>query len=133
MSTENKILISTIILGLIVLIFITYSTKTTTKDLNPFTNIKILNQEVKIDDNKKLYQNTIDCSNLHPNEQIISYNLKDNKNSKVSASVKVYKDNVLLIDDYKEATNIETRLIIKTSKREQIYIIESICQQGEIS
>jgi hypothetical protein len=67
---------------------------------------------------------------LHKNEQIVSYILKDNKDFKVSAHIKVFNNNQLLEDEYTNATNIETRLVINKDTKEQIYIIESTCQQG---
>ena len=133
MNTENKILIFILLLGLIVSTYITSISISNNKTINPFTEIKILNQKIDIKNNKYFYKNKIDCSKLHKNEQIVSYILKDNKDFKVSAHIKVFNNNELLVDEYTKATNIETRLVIKKDKKEQIYIIESTCQQGDIS
>ena len=133
MNTENKILIFILILGLIISTYITSISISNNKKLNPFTEIKILNKKVDIKNDKYFYKNTIDCSKLHKNEQIVSYILKDNKDFKVSAHIKVFNNNQLLEDEYTNATNIETRLVINKDKKEQIYIIESTCQQGDIS
>lgn len=141
MKLENKILLSIIIIGLILFSILLY------KELKPYqeeallsrsplTEIKILNQKIEINKIDRLYKNSIDCSNLQENEQIISYKLVEGKeNYKVSTNIQIFKDNKLLTTNYQEATNIITRLTIKdkNNQYEQIYIIESICQQGDIS
>lgn len=141
MKLENKILLSIIIIGLILFSILLY------KELKPYqeeallsrsplTEIKILNQKIEINKIDRLYKNSIDCSNIQENEQIISYKLVEGKeNYKVSTNIQIFKDNKLLTTNYQEATNIITRLTIKdkNNQYEQIYIIESICQQGDIS
>ena len=141
MKLENKILLSIIIIGLILFSILLY------KELKPYqeeallsrsplTEIKILNQKIETNKIDRLYKNSIDCSNLQENEQIISYKLVEGKeNYKVSTNIQIFKDNKLLTTNYQEATNIITRLTIKdkNNQYEQIYIIESICQQGDIS
>jgi hypothetical protein len=141
MKLENKILLSIIIIGLILFSILLY------KELKPYqeeallsrsplTEIKILNQKIEINKIDRLYKNSIDCSNLQENEQIISYKLVEGKeNYKVSTNIQIFKDNKLLTTNYQEATNIITRLTIKdkNNQYEQIYIIESTCQQGDIS
>lgn len=141
MKLDNKILISMTIIGLLILIFLLYKELNSYREealltRNPFTEIKILNQKVELNNKNKLYKNNIDCSNLKVNEQIISYKLVEGKeNYKVSTTIKVFKDNKILKDNYKDATNIETHITIKDNNNlyEQIYIIESTCQQGDIS
>lgn len=141
MKLDNKILISIIIIGLLIFIFLLYKELTPYREealltRTPFTEIKILNQKVEINNTNKLYKHNIDCTNLKVNEQIISYKLVEEKeNYKVSTTIKVFKDNKILKDNYKDATNIETHISIKDKNElyEQIYIIESTCQQGEIS
>lgn len=141
MKLDNKILISITIIGLLIFIFLLYKELNPYREealltRNPFTEIKILNQKVELNNTNKLYKHNIDCSNLKVNEQIISYKLVEGKeNYKVSTTIKVFKDNKILKDNYKDATNIETILTIKDNNKlyEQIYIIESTCQQGDIS
>ena len=65
MNTENKILIFILLLGLIVSTYITSISISNNKTINPFTEIKILNQKIDIKNNKYFYKNTIDCSKLH--------------------------------------------------------------------
>ena len=50
---------------------------------------------------------------------------KGKENYKVTASIKVFKDNLVLKDNYKEATSIETKIIVQDENKlyEQIYII----------
>ena len=136
MKLENKIVIAVLFIGLLVSIFILYIKLIPYKEeseltKNPFSTIKILNQEIDLQSNTRLYTNTIDCTNLEVNEQILSYNLKeDYENYKIKASIKVFKDNELLKDDYDEATNIETEIIVNDENKlyEQIFIIKSTCQ-----
>ena len=56
-------------------------------------------------------------------------------NYKISTNIQIFKNNTLIKDNYQDATNLITRLTIKdyNNKHEQIYIIESTCQQGDIS
>lgn len=141
MKLENKIIISITIIGIIIFIILLYKELKTYKEESlisrkPFTEIKILNQNVELNNIDRLYKNNIDCSNLKENEQIVSYKLVEGKeNYKVSTSIKVFKENKLLTKEYESVTNIITRLTIKddNNKHEQIYIIESTCQQGDIS
>jgi len=141
MKLDNRILISITIIGLLIFIFLLYKELNEYKEealltRNPFTEIKILNQKVELNNINKLYKQSIDCTNLNMNEQILSYRIIEGKEKyKVSTNIKIFKDNKLLKDNYKEATDIETKIIIKDDKNkyEQIYIIESTCQQGAIS
>ena len=141
MKLENKILLSIIIVGLILFSILLYKELKPYQEealisRSPFNEIKILNQKVEINKTDRLYKNNIDCTSLNINEQIVSYKLVEGKeNYKVSTNIKIFQDNKLLIDNYQDATNITTRLTIKdeTNKHEQIYIIESTCQQGDIS
>ena len=133
MKLDNKVIISITIIGLLTFIVLLYKEFKPYQEealisRSPFNEIRILNQKVEL--------NNIDCSSLKENEQIISYELKEGlENYKVSTSIKVFKDNKVLTKEYKDATNIITRLTIKddNNKHEQIYIIESTCQQGDIS
>ena len=141
MKTENKILMIIIIVALIMSIYLVYISLNPYKDkylltINPFSEITVLNNKVIINDNQKLYKQTIDCTNLEKNEQILFYKLKDSKKEyKISASIRVLENDKILKESYKNATSIESKIIIqdKDNKYEQIYIIESICQQGDIS
>lgn len=141
MKVENKILLSIIIIGLLILIILLYKEFKPYQEealisRSPFNEIKILNQKVELNKIDRLYKNNIDCTNLNVNEQIVSYKLVEGKeNYKVSTNIQIFKDNKLLIDNYQDANSLITRLTIKdeTNKHEQIYIIESICQQGDIS
>ena len=141
MKLETKALLSIVIIGLIIFIILLYKELIPYKEeslisRNPFNEIKILNQKVDLNNIDRSYKNNIDCSNLQVNEQILSYKLVEGKEIyKVSTNIQIFKDNKLLIDNYQDATNIITRLTIKddNNKHEQIYIIESTCQQGDIS
>lgn len=141
MKLDNKVIISITIIGLLIFIVLLYKEFKPYQEEAlisrcPFNEIKILNQKVELNNIDRLYKNNIDCSSLKENEQIISYELKEGlENYKVSTSIKVFKDNKVLTKEYKDATNIITRLTIKddNNKHEQIYIIESTCQQGDIS
>lgn len=141
MKLETKALLSIVIIGLILFIILLYKELIPYKEeslisRNPFNEIKILNQKVDLNNIDRSYKNNIDCSNLQVNEQILSYKLVEGKEIyKVSTNIQIFKDNKLLIDNYQDATNIITRLTIKDdkNKHEQIYIIESTCQQGDIS
>lgn len=138
MKFENKVLISFIIVGLLLFSFLLNKKLSPYKDealltRNPFSEIKILNKKVELNKTDRLYKNKIDCSKLQLNSQILSYSLnKGKENYKVTASIIVFKDNIVLKDNYEEATNIETKIIIKDENKlyEQIYLIESTCQQG---
>ena len=141
MKTENKILMIIIIVALIMSIYLVYISLNPYKEkylltINPLSEITVLNNKVIINDNQKLYKQTIDCTNLEKNEQILFYKLKDSKKEyKISASIRVLENDKILKESYKNATSIESKIIIqdKDNKYEQIYIIESICQQGDIS
>lgn len=141
MKTENKILMIIIIVALIMSIYLVYISLNPYKEkylltINPFSEITVLSNKVIINDNQKLYKQTIDCTNLEKNEQILFYKLKDSKKEyKISASIQVLENDKILKESYKNATSIESKIIIqdKDNKYEQIYIIESICQQGDIS
>ena len=141
MKLENKILVSIIIISLLLFSILLYKELKTYQEesyitRNPFQEIKILNQKVELNKTNRLYKNNIDCSKLNENEQIVSYKLVEGKeNYKVSTNIQILKNNNLLTTNYQEATNIITRLTIKddNNKYEQIYIIESTCQQGDIS
>ena len=141
MKLDNKVIISITIIGLLTFIILLYKEFKPYQEealisRSPFNEIKILNQKVELNNIDRLYKNNIDCSSLKENEQIISYELKEGlENYKVSTSIKVFKDNKVLTKEYKDSTNIITRLTIKddNNKHEQIYIIESTCQQGDIS
>lgn len=138
MKFKNKILIYLILVGLLLFIFLLNKKLSSYKDeavltRNPFTEIKILNQKVELNKTDRAYKHNIDCSKLEINSQILSYSLnKGKENYKVTASIKVFKDNIVLKDNYEESTNIETKIIIKDENKlyEQIYLIESTCQQG---
>ncbi len=141
MKLENKILLSILIIGLILFCILLYVELKPYQEeallsRSPFTEIKILNQKVELNKIDRLYKNSIDCSNLHENEQIVSYKLVEGKeNYKVSTNIQLFNDNKLLTTNYQNTTNLITRLTIKDDKNnyEQIYIIESTCQQGDIS
>ena len=141
MKLENKILLSIIIIGLILFSILLYKELKPYQEeallsRSPFTEIKILNQKVELNKIDRLYKNSIDCSNLHENEQIVSYKLVEGKeNYKVSTNIQLFNDDKLLTTHYQNTTNLITRLTIKDDKNnyEQIYIIESTCQQGDIS
>lgn len=141
MKLENKILLSILIIGLILFCILLYVELKPYQEeallsRSPFTEIKILNQKVELNKIDRLYKNSIDCSNLHENEQIVSYKLVEGKeNYKVSTNIQLFNDNKLLTTHYQNTTNLITRLTIKDDKNnyEQIYIIESTCQQGDIS
>ena len=138
MKFENKVLVFFIILGLLLFIFMLDKKLSPYKEealltRNPFNEIKILNEKVELNKKNKIYKHNIDCSKLETNGQILSYSLsKGKENYKVTASIKIFKDNIVLKDNYKEATNIETKIIVEDDNKlyEQIYIIESTCQQG---
>ena len=141
MKTENKILMIIIIVALIMSLYIVYTNLNPYKEkylltINPFSEITILDNKVILKDNQKLYKQTIDCTNLEINQQILFYKLKDtNKEYKITASIQVFDNDNILKETYQNATSIESKIIIqdKESKYEQIYIIESLCQQGELS
>ena len=141
MKTENKILMIIIIVALIMSLYIVYTNLNPYKEkylltINPFSEITILDNKVILKDNQKLYKQTIDCTNLEINQQILFYKLKDtNKEYKINALIQVFENDNILKETYQNATSIESKIIIqdKESKYEQIYIIESICQQGELS
>lgn len=138
MKFENKLLVFFIILGLLLFIFMLDKKLSPYKEealltRSPFNEIKILNEKVELNKKNKIYKHNIDCSKLETNGQILSYSLsKGKENYKVTASIKIFKDNIVLKDNYKEATNIETKIIVEDDNKlyEQIYIIESTCQQG---
>ena len=138
MKFENKILIFLTIVGLLLFSFLLDKKLSPYKDealltRNPFTEIKILNEKVELNKTDRVYKHNVDCSKLQLNSQILSYTLnKGKENYKVTASIKVFKDNIVLKDNYEEATNIETKIIIKDENKlyEQVYLIESTCQQG---
>ena len=138
MKFENKTLVFFIILGLLLFIFMLDKKLSPYKEealltRSPFNEIKILNEKVELNKKNKIYKHNIDCSKLEKNGQILSYSLsKGKENYKVTASIKIFKDNIVLKDNYKEATNIETKIIVEDDNKlyEQIYIIESTCQQG---
>ena len=140
MKLENKILLYTFIIGFIIYNILLYKELKNYQDeafvsKNPFLEIKILNQNIELNKIDRLYKNNIDCSNLRKNEQIISYNLVEGReNYKISTNIQIFKNNTLIKDNYQDATNLITRLTIKdyNNKHEQIYIIESTCQQGDI-
>lgn len=138
MKFENKALVFFIILGLLLFIFMLDKKLSSYKEealltRSPFNEIKILNEKVELNKKNRIYKHNIDCSKLEKNSQILSYTLnKGKENYKVTASIKVFKDNLVLKDNYKEATSIETKIIVQDDNKlyEQIYIIESTCQQG---
>lgn len=138
MKFENKALVFFIILGLLLFIFMLDKKLSPYKEealltRSPFNEIKILNEKVELNKKNRIYKHNIDCSNLETNGQILSYTLnKGKENYKVTASIRVFKDNLVLKDNYKEATSIEAKIIVQDGNKlyEQIYIIESTCQQG---
>lgn len=138
MKFENKALVFFIILGLLLFIFMLDKKLSPYKEealltRSPFNEIKILNEKVELNKKNRIYKHNIDCSNLETNGQILSYTLNKGKEDyKVTASIKVFKDNLVLKDNYKEATSIEAKIIVQDGNKlyEQIYIIESTCQQG---
>lgn len=134
MKKENKLLGFIIILGLIISIIITLDATPNYYENTPFTEIRILKERVNIKDSVKSYQHKADCSNLKVNEQILSYELKKD-NYKVNTSIKVFKNDILLKENYDNATHIETIITIedKETQKEEIYIIETTCQQGDLS
>ena len=141
MKQENKIILFIIIIGLIIFNILSYKELKQYKEesllsRNPFTEIKILNQKVELNKKNRLYKNHIDCSNIQENEPIISYKLVEGKETyKVSPNIKLINNTKILTSNYKDITNILTRLTVKdeNNKYEQIFTIESTCQQGEIS
>jgi hypothetical protein len=138
MKFENKLLVFFIILGLLLFIFMLDKKLSPYKEealltRSPFNEIKILNEKVELNKKNKIYKHNIDCSKLETKGQILSYSLsKGKENYKVTASIKIFKNNIVLKDNYKEATNIETTIIVEDDNKlyEQIYIIETTCQQG---
>lgn len=141
MKLENKILVSIIIIGFIIFSILLYKELRKYQDesllsRNPFNEIKILNNSVKLNKTNRYYKNNIDCSSLNENEQIISYKLVEGKeNYKVSTNIQILNNDKLLSKNLNKATSIITRLTIQDPNKqyEQIYIIESICQQGDLS
>lgn len=141
MKLENKILVSIIIIGLIIFNILLYKELRKYQDesilsRNPFNEIKILNTSVELNDTNRYYKNNIDCSSLKENEQIISYKLVEGKEEyKVSTNIQILNNDKLVSNNYNKVTSLMTRLTVQDPKKqyEQIYIIESICQQGDLS
>ena len=138
---KKRLIVILIIISLLIFIVMLLKKVNQYKELyvltqNPFSKISILNQNVILNNTDRLYIKSVDCNNLTPNEQIVYFTLKESKeNYKVSVFINIYENNKLLTDNYEKATNIETRLIVKDSNKqyEQIYVIESICQRGDLT
>lgn len=136
MKKENYIIItlSSILFVVILLIlvknYITYK-HITTISKNPFNTIEVLGQKIRLKDNTRTYKLPVECKELsNENNQIIYYRLDEKyKDSKITVSSKILKDNKLLIDDYKGATNLEFVLSVLDSQEdyEQIFHISATC------
>lgn len=139
MKIDKKIYITLVIIGLLFFIYLLRQELSPYKEeallaKSPFSELKILNQNVEINPNNRFYKNDIDCSKLEPNTQILSYELTPSKEEyKVTTFIQVFSGNHLLKDNYQDITHIKTNIVIQDPEQlyEQIYIIESTCQQGD--
>lgn len=133
MKTEHKILLGLILILLIVGIIIFLKDYFNLKNNSdtyetPFKEIKILNNSISLNDNQKKYEVSLNCSNLKPNYEIVTYKLNDKyKDSKISVHVNIFKDNTLLTEEYEGATNLDI-LLIKENNSEIIYNIKAKCE-----
>lgn len=137
MKTENKIIFFLTIVLIIVSLFLFIKKYNEYKNItiitsNPFKEIKILNQNIEINNKERSYTKTIDCSSLiDKNTEIISYNLKENyQDYKISISTKLYNENYVIIDDFNNISNMEINMFITDPQDtyEQLYYIKAICE-----
>ncbi len=137
MKFEKKFFIFLISLLIIVLIIIFFKNYNLYKEMYevskmPLSSLSILNNEIKLEDNKHTYNINIDCSSLKdPNNQIISYDLfKYAEKANISITTKIYDGDKVLTDDYSHLTSINTSLSItdQNKKYEQVFVINATCE-----
>ncbi len=137
MKKEKYFFITLISLLIIVLLIIFIKNYYSYKQINdlaitPFNKLSILNTKIELQDNKRIYNIEIDCTNLkEPNTQIVNYELnKSFKDSLITINTKIYNNNELLENNYEHITNINTLISItnKNKEYEQLYYINSICK-----
>ena len=137
MKFEKKffiVIISLLIIVLLIVFIKRYNTYKKTYEVTqmPFSSLSILNNEIDLNDNKRTYNLTIECTSLKDeNTQIISYNLqKFATDYNISTTTKVYDDNQVLLDNYDHITAINSVLSLtdKNNQYEQIFIINATCK-----
>ncbi len=98
---------------------------------NPFNIINILGTKITPSNSKRTYNVEVDCTKLQPNNEITSFILKESyQDFKVSVKSTIYNNNKVLIDNYENASNIETiiQVVDKEKNYEQLYTINAICK-----
>lgn len=137
MNFEKKLfiaLISILVLVLLIIFIKNYHTYKEVYDVAqmPFSSLSILNNEIKLENNQRTYNLTIDCSSLKDeNTQIISYKLlKENEESNLSISTKIYDNDKVLTDTYEHITSINAIINISDKNKiyEQIFVINATCK-----
>lgn len=102
---------------------------------NPFYTLEILDEKVRLKDEVRSYNIEVDCSTLFDeNTQILYYQLKEEmRKSTVQVLSKIYKNNELIITNFKEATSIDTVISVFDEEKtyEQIYYVNATCKINE--
>ena len=130
------ILVAIFIIVILILVVRKYNscTSLTTITKNPFDTIEILDEKVRLREDKKTYEIEVDCSKIKDdNEQIVYYRLNEEyKASKVSVKTYVFDENYLIEEDFKDMTSVEAILSITVkNKYEHIYNIKATCEASE--
>lgn len=102
---------------------------------SPIDSIEIMDNKIRLKENKKSYEANIDCKEITDiNEQIVYYRLKDEfKDSEVSVSTILLSGKEVITDNTKDLSQINVNLSIKSKdydNYEQIYNIKAICNKN---
>jgi len=92
---------------------------------NPFKSISILNEDIKINNQDKIYNLEASC-NIEENNQIINYELK-NEDSKINIDTIIYNQNEIITD-----INNATNLIINIEINNNLYRFNITCRSEEL-
>ncbi len=137
MNFEKKLFIVLISILIIVLLFIFTKNYHTYKEVYdattmPFSSLSILNNDLDLKANERVYNLNIDCSSLKDeNTQIISYQLlKEATESNLSISTKIYNNDQVLTDTYDHITSINATISVTNPNKtyEQVFIINATCE-----
>ena len=137
MNFEKKLFIVLISTLIIVLLFIFTKNYHTYKEVYdattmPFSSLSILNNDLDLKANERVYNLNIDCSSLKDeNTQIISYQLlKEATESNLSISTKIYNNDQVLTDTYDHITSINATISVTNPNKtyEQVFIINATCE-----
>lgn len=140
MKVEKKMVIGlasilfTVLLILFIQNYVSYvNLRKVTK--SPFSIIEVLGQKIRLKDSERTYNVDIKCDSLtDANTQILYYRLNEKYNDyKITVSNKVFNNQNVVTDDYKNITEIDTNISIidPKNKYEQVYHIKATCQIDE--